>query len=81
MHEDALALARGTFDEVEDLLRGFVMFVKEGLVLRILPKEREVHDANRLPKVADLLTSAVDDVGDLVGDYELQILHTRSLAE
>ena len=78
MHENAFALAGGALDEIEDLLRRFVMLIEQGLVLRVLPEEREVDDADRLPKVADLLAGAVDDVIDFICNHELQILpHTH----
>ena len=51
------------------------MFVEQSLVLGVLPKECQVDDANGLPKVANLFTCAVDDVGYFVSCYKFQILN------
>lgn len=51
------------------------MFVEQSLVLGVLPKECQVDDANGLPKVANLFTCTVDDVGYFVSCYKFQILN------
>lgn len=51
------------------------MFVEQSLVLGVLPKECQVDDANGLPKVANLFTRTVDDVGYFVSCYKFQILN------
>lgn len=48
-------------------MRGYLRVVVE-------PGEGEVGDADGLPVIGDLLTGAIDDPGDLIGDDELQVL-------
>lgn len=64
----------GLLHEAIDFFWYFFCGVKECLLLIVLPVQREVHDANCFPKVAELRARAVYDSSDLVGDYELQIL-------
>ena len=52
----------------------FLSSIKKCLLFIILPVECEVHDADGLPKVAELRTGAIDYSGYFVSDYEFQIL-------
>jgi len=49
------------------------------LVLLVKPVEAEVGHPNGLPVVGHLLARAVDDVGHLVSNDELQVLPTLFL--
>ena len=60
MDEDTLALFRGHFDKVEDILGRFIILVEENLAFHILPKEGQVDNAKTLPLVLDLLARAID---------------------
>ena len=44
------------------------------MVILIKPEKGEVGDSDGLPVVLHLFSSAVDDVGDLVSHYKLQVL-------
>lgn len=74
MNKNRFGLGDGVVDEVEDEIGGMVCVVEEHLVLLVQPLKRQVLHSNCLPMVWNLLSSAVDDMSDLVCHHELQIL-------
>jgi len=74
VNEDGFALACSLLNKVVDLLCSLVVLVEERLVLRVLPKKRQIHNTNRLPKVANLLARTVNYVRNFVRNDEFQIL-------
>lgn len=49
------------------------------LVVLIQPEEGQVCDPYGLPVILNLSTRAIDNVGDLVSDDELQVLHATKV--
>jgi hypothetical protein len=78
VNEDGFALACSLLNKVLDLLCSLVVLVEERLVLRVLPKKRQIHNTNRLPKVANLLARTVNYVRNFVRNDEFQILNTNT---
>jgi hypothetical protein len=70
MDKYTLTSLLGFLNELEDLFGGFVCGVKEYLGFLVHPEERQVDDTHVLPQITHLLTSAIHNVRDFVGDYE-----------
>lgn len=74
MHKDALTFSGGALNKLKDLFSGFVLRVKEDLVLAVHPEVCQVDDSNGLPMVSDLLSCAIYDVSHFISNNEFQIL-------
>ena len=74
MNENTLGLLDCLFDEVEDGVGGLVLLIEDHLVVLIQPEKGEISHSNWLKVVWDLLTSAVDNMSDLVGNHEFNVL-------
>ena len=68
----------GLLHEAIDFFWYFFCGVKECLLLIVLPVQREVHDANCFPKVAQLGPRTIDHSCHFVGHDEFQILYNHT---
>ena len=68
-------IVNGFFHELVDFLRDFLSSIEECLLLIILPVQRQIEYTDRLPEIAQLRSSTVDNSSHFVGDDELEVLH------
>jgi len=64
------------FHEFINLFGDLFSGIEQSLLLVVLPVQCQVKNTDGFPKVTKLRASCIDDSGDFVGDYELEILHT-----
>jgi hypothetical protein len=81
VHENGFVLFYRIFNEVVDSLCSGILGVKDDLILKVEPLEGKIYDSAALPVVGDLLASAVDNVGDLVGDDKLLVLGSEAVTD
>ena len=87
VHQHALGGLKSLLYELEDSGGSLVFRVQHDLnlgqtfgshlIVLVQPEEGQVGNSDRLPMVGDLLASAVDDVCDLVGYHEFQVLRAK----
>ena len=74
VNQHTFALFGSCLNKVVNLFSCLIVLIEEGLVFWVLPKESQVYDSYRLPKISNLFTGAVYNVRHFVRYYELQIL-------
>lgn len=74
MDERALGTGVGRFYEGEDLVSSAVLRVHDRLLVAIGPEVCQIVDCDWLPMIRYLSSCAINDVGDLVGHNELEVL-------
>lgn len=80
MDQYRLVLFNSVFNEIKDGLSCSVLCIEYDLILKVEPLEGQVYDPSALPVVWDLLSSTVDDMCNLVGNYKLLILCCKTVA-
>ena len=80
MDKHRLVLFYSVFDKIKDGLSGCILCIEDDLVLKVEPLEGKVYDASALPVVWHLLSSAVDDVCNLIGNYKFLILSSKTVS-
>ena len=80
MNQHRLVLFNGVFNEIKDGLSCSVLSIEYDLVLEVKPLEGKVYHTSTLPVVWDLLSSTVDNMSNLVGNYKLLILCCKTVA-
>ena len=80
MHQHALSSFHSFFYELENCVGCLVLGVKYHLVVLVHPEKSEIGHAYRFPMVGNLLACTINDVGDLICHYELQVLGSKLIA-
>jgi hypothetical protein len=72
--QDTLVLLDCVLNEVENGFGGGVLLVEDDLVLQVEPLKRQVDHSSAFKEVLDLLACTVNNMRNLIGNYELLIL-------
>ena len=80
MDQHRLILFNGVFDEIKDGLSCSVLCIEYDLVFKVKPLEGKIYHPSALPVVWDLLSSTVDNMRNLVGNYKFLILCCKTVA-
>ena len=81
MNQDRLILFNGILDEIKDGLGSGVFGIENDLVLKVEPLECQIDNASALPVVWHLLPCTVDDVCNLISNYEFLILSCKAITD
>lgn len=71
LHQYRLLIVYCFLHELVDLIRYFLLSIKESLLLVILPVKSQVENSNRFPVIGELSACSIDDSCDFVGDDKL----------
>jgi len=80
VNQHRLILFNGVFNEIKDGLSCSVLCIKYDLVFKVKPLKGKIYHPSALPVVWDLLSSTVDNMCNLVGNYKLLILCCKTVA-
>ena len=80
MHKDTFCLFHGSIYEVEYLGSysiTMLVIIEKHLVLLVKPVKLQIHDADGLPVIRHLPTSAINYMSDFICHYEFEILRSE----
>ena len=79
MYQNRLSIFLALLNELKYLLSHFVLLmIKQHLILRVVPVEGQVDDAETLPQIIQLAASTVNDSGNFIRKYEFKVLHAET---
>ena len=80
MHQHAIVFGHGILHELEDLIGGLILLIKEYLVFRIKPLECLILHSDVHPLILYLPSSTVDYFWHFICDNKLQVPRGKGVA-
>ena len=74
VNQHTLRRFNGLLYEIKNSIARFILTIQHHLVILIKPEKRQISNSDGFPMIGNLLASAINDVGNFIGNYELYIL-------